>query len=226
MSNISSSPSSSPPVAADLCVENPCMNGGTCVDGGTLVCVCLPGYGGDFCQTGWLHPFIIIIIMAVPVTPSRSCSCPRPGGVRARLGQVSGLLLPSLQQQAELGRRGAALPHLWGSPAVGDDPRGTAARQRSTIANVHATLCLRPPQQLCPAFSEKYREYQWIGLNDRTIEGDFRWSDGSPLVRSLPLHSLFRVPKVCNEDVSSLSSMRTGTKVNPTVTSCLGRTVQ
>lgn len=42
-------------LSLDACVESPCKNGGTCVDSGTgTKCLCLPTYGGDFCQTGEL----------------------------------------------------------------------------------------------------------------------------------------------------------------------------
>lgn len=41
-------------VSADSCLENPCLNGGTCVEGESARCFCLSGYGGDFCQTGSL----------------------------------------------------------------------------------------------------------------------------------------------------------------------------
>ncbi|XP_072535621.1 brevican core protein isoform X2 [Salminus brasiliensis] len=119
---------------SDGCVLNPCANGGTCVDSGAAVkCLCLPSYGGDFCQTDL--------------------------------------------EQCEPG---------W-EKFQGNCYKHFSKRQSWEVAEQHCRMCgghlvsvMSPEEQ--HFINDKYREYQWTGLNDRTIEDDFHWSDGNPLL--------------------------------------------
>ncbi|XP_058862181.1 versican core protein-like isoform X2 [Acipenser ruthenus] len=54
------------------------------------------------------------------------------------------------------------------------------AEQHCRMGGGHLASVMTPEEQ--DYINNKYKEYQWTGLNDKTIEGDFRWSDGNPLL--------------------------------------------
>ncbi|XP_073339256.1 brevican core protein-like [Pagrus major] len=119
---------------SDACVGEPCLNGGTCTDrDGEIKCLCLPTYGGDFCQTD--------VERCEPGWDKFQGFCYRHFGQRLS----------------------------W-----------EVAEQHCRMLGAHLVSIMTPEEQ--SYINNNYKEYQWTGLNDKTIEDDFRWSDGNPLL--------------------------------------------
>ncbi|KAM7384403.1 hypothetical protein PAMA_011654 [Pampus argenteus] len=120
--------------ASDACLEDPCLNGGTCTDrGGQIECLCLPTYGGQFCQMDL-----------------EQCE---PGW-----DKFHGFCYRHFSQRLS-----------W-----------EVAEQHCRMLGAHLVSIMTPEEQ--SYINSNYKEYQWTGLNDKTIEDDFQWSDGNPLL--------------------------------------------
>ncbi|KAF1381718.1 hypothetical protein PFLUV_G00156910 [Perca fluviatilis] len=119
---------------SDACLDDPCLNGGTCTDrDGRIQCLCLPTYGGDFCHTDL-----------------ERCE---PGW-----DKFQGFCYRHFSQRLS-----------W-----------EVAEQHCRMLGAHLVSVITPEEQ--SYINNHYKEYQWTGLNDKTIEDDFRWSDGNPLL--------------------------------------------
>ncbi|XP_068567229.1 brevican core protein-like [Cebidichthys violaceus] len=120
--------------ASVACVNDPCLNGGTCTDrDGQIQCLCLPSYGGDFCQSDL-----------------EQCE---PGW-----DKFHGFCYRHFSQRLS-----------W-----------EVAEQHCRMLGAHLVSVITPEEQ--SYINNNYKEYQWTGLNDKTIEDDFRWSDGNPML--------------------------------------------
>ncbi|XP_046875905.1 brevican core protein-like [Hypomesus transpacificus] len=119
---------------SEACLEDPCVNGGTCVEeDGHTKCLCLPSYGGDFCQTDL-----------------EQCD--------AGWEKFQGFCYKHFNQRLS-----------W-----------EVAEQHCRMTGGHLVSIMSPEEQ--DFINTNYKEYQWTGLNDKTIEGDFHWSNGNPLL--------------------------------------------
>ncbi|TSK53689.1 Neurocan core protein [Bagarius yarrelli] len=150
----------------DECQSNPCQNGGTCIDEiNSFVCLCLPSYGGATCEKAlWL-----IALSSQPGPSAAEHANHSPYGPICT-GQFADTEGCDHNWRKFHGHCYRYFIHRlnW------EDAEKDCREHNGHLASIHT----REEQNFINSMSH---ENTWIGLNDRTVEEDFHWTDNMDL---------------------------------------------